>query len=174
MPGAAKRRLKQGVTLARKLIAAQRELKRVTDEAISCQAKVARLESELSRANELLDSVRKQPHAVLVAELRETERALRTARDELAVRTAVVEGLERKNLELHRVHNAMSADLEKLLDSEREIDELRVVVGDLRATAAPAHDAPAKSTHSGKQTRKQRAVVSIARPERRKTGSEWR
>ena len=117
MPGAAKRRLKQGVTLARKLLATQRELKRVGEDAAAHQARSEQLEAELSRANELLDIVHKQPHSVLVTELRENERALRKAREEFSARIVVAERLERENIELQRVQNAMSADLERLLDS---------------------------------------------------------
>lgn len=132
IPGTAKRRLKQGVMLARKLLAAQRELQRSKDDVSGLENKVAELEEELNRSNELLTNVRTQPQQVLVEDLRQRDKSTKELRRQLNDLTSKAARLEAENVELLQVQNAMSADLERLLDCDAEIQELRNVIAKLQ------------------------------------------
>jgi chromosome segregation ATPase len=135
IPGTAKRRLKQGVMLARKLLAAQRELKRSQEDAATLRQKVTELEDELNQSNGLLTNVRTQPHQVLVEDLRQRDRSAKELRTKLNDMTTKASRLEAENVELLQVQNAMSSDLERLLDSEGEMREMRVALADLQSAS---------------------------------------
>lgn len=143
-PHSARRRLKQSVAMARKLLATQKELNAKTVACAAWEKKHAQLATELERANELIGKAQ-QPYNYLIEGLRTREKMLDTHKDRIASLEAEVKKLRGEKMALLQIKNAMSADLESLLDNDHEFKLLK---DSIRAMRSPtATEAGAVSPH---------------------------
>ncbi|XP_078737329.1 progesterone-induced-blocking factor 1 isoform X1 [Lampetra fluviatilis] len=127
VPTTAKRRLKQSVHLARRILALEKQNTLLRKDLESHQQQAQAIAKELESANSLLSGVQ-QPHAYLVERLRERDHQLRDLADRAAKLEAQVGDLRKERATLQRTRDHMSADLERLLNQKEELAVMRQVV----------------------------------------------
>ena len=124
VPSMAKRRLKQSILLARRLMASQKDAHKLAAELQKVGLRATQLEQELSTANSMLDKT-SQPYRYMIDGMRSRDQVCDGLREQVASTARRVEVLEAEKLELLQVKNAMSADLEHLLMNRQELVEIK-------------------------------------------------
>ncbi|XP_041055305.1 progesterone-induced-blocking factor 1 [Carcharodon carcharias] len=120
VPTTAKRRLKQSVHLARRLLQLEKQnslLRRDLD----CQKIHANeLNQELANANALLNQAQ-QPYSYLIETVRQRDAQIQTYKEQLTQLENEVCQLNKEKAALLRMKNQMAADLERLLNQREEL-----------------------------------------------------
>lgn len=133
VPSTAKRRLKHGILLARRLLASQKDVHGLRAKLEEAAGREKQLGEELGQANAMLDTT-SQPYHYMVEGMRTRDQLVKDLRHEAEALRGKVAALERERAEFARVKNAMSADLEQLLSNRQELDEVRTHLASLART----------------------------------------
>ncbi|GCB66648.1 hypothetical protein scyTo_0007911 [Scyliorhinus torazame] len=127
VPTTAKRRLKQSVHLARRLLQLEKQnslLRRDVD----CQKIHANeLSQELADANTLLSHAQ-QPYSYLIETVRQRDAQIQTYKGQLSQLENEVCQLNKEKTALLRMKNQMAADLERLLNQREELAVMKQVL----------------------------------------------
>ncbi|XP_008427496.1 progesterone-induced-blocking factor 1 isoform X3 [Poecilia reticulata] len=120
VPTTAKRRLKQSVHLARRVLQLERQNTSLRRDLDRHQNQTGQMSQELSAANQLLQQTQ-QPYSFLIETVREKDAAIRVLRERVSSLEDDVSSLRKERNALQQVKNDMSADLERLLNN-KELD----------------------------------------------------
>ncbi|XP_078077699.1 progesterone-induced-blocking factor 1 [Mustelus asterias] len=127
VPTTAKRRLKQSVHLARRLLQLEKQnslLRRDLD----CQKIHANeLSQELENANVLLNHTQ-QPYSYLIETVRQRDAQIQAYKEQLSQLENEVCQLKKEKAALLRMKNQMAADLERLLNQREELAVMKQVL----------------------------------------------
>ncbi|XP_073470358.1 progesterone-induced-blocking factor 1 isoform X2 [Aquarana catesbeiana] len=130
IPTTAKRRLKQSVHLARRLLQLERLNSSLTKDLEQQKEQTAKVSLELDRTNSLLGHVH-QPYQYLIESVRQRDTQIDTLKDQLSKLEKDVSHLNTEKSGLLRVKNQMASDLEKLLSHREEMAEMKQVLFNL-------------------------------------------
>ncbi|XP_008427495.1 progesterone-induced-blocking factor 1 isoform X2 [Poecilia reticulata] len=117
VPTTAKRRLKQSVHLARRVLQLERQNTSLRRDLDRHQNQTGQMSQELSAANQLLQQTQ-QPYSFLIETVREKDAAIRVLRERVSSLEDDVSSLRKERNALQQVKNDMSADLERLLNNK--------------------------------------------------------
>uniref|UniRef100_A0A3P9P461 Progesterone immunomodulatory binding factor 1 n=1 Tax=Poecilia reticulata TaxID=8081 RepID=A0A3P9P461_POERE len=120
VPTTAKRRLKQSVHLARRVLQLERQNTSLRRDLDRHQNQTGQMSQELSAANQLLQQTQ-QPYSFLIETVREKDAAIRVLRERVSSLEDDVSSLRKERNALQQVKNDMSADLERLLNNKEEL-----------------------------------------------------
>ncbi|XP_016523465.1 progesterone-induced-blocking factor 1 isoform X3 [Poecilia formosa] len=120
VPTTAKRRLKQSVHLARRVLQLERQNTLLRRDLDRHQNQTGQMSQELSAANQLLQQTQ-QPYSFLIDTVREKDAAIRALRERVSSLEDDVSSLRKERNALQQVKNDMAADLERLLNN-KELD----------------------------------------------------
>ena len=160
VPSMAKRRLKQSILLARRLLASQKDAHKLASELKKMELRATQLEQELSTANAMLDKT-SQPYRYMIDGMRSRDNVADELRDQVASTARRVEVLEAEKLELLQVKNAMSADLEHLLTNRQEMVEIKKQLSSIQrgGSGGGGGDRRGANGGNGREGRGQKAHV---------------
>ncbi|KAM4795981.1 progesterone-induced-blocking factor 1 [Rhinophrynus dorsalis] len=130
VPTTAKRRLKQSVHLARRLLQIERQNSLLIRDLEQQKTNTAQISLELDRANSLLNQVQ-QPYQYLIESVRQRDTQIDSQKDQISKLEQDVSNLNKEKASLLRIKNQMAADLEKLLSHREEMAEMKQVLLDL-------------------------------------------
>uniref|UniRef100_A0A7N6AA95 Progesterone immunomodulatory binding factor 1 n=1 Tax=Anabas testudineus TaxID=64144 RepID=A0A7N6AA95_ANATE len=119
VPTTAKRRLKQSVHLARRVLQLERQNTSLRRELERHKSQTGQISEELSAANELLQQAQ-QPYSYLIETVKQRDAQISTLKDRITSLEDDVSSLRKERTALQQVKNNMAADLERLL-SHREV-----------------------------------------------------
>ncbi|KAK6487169.1 progesterone-induced-blocking factor 1 isoform X1 [Huso huso] len=127
VPTTAKRRLKQSVHLARRLLQLEKQniLLRRDLERQSAQTK--HISQELERANHLLNQAQ-QPYSYLIETVRQKDSQIQALKECVSQLENDVSTLKKERTDLQRVKNNMAADLEQVLNHREELSVMKQVL----------------------------------------------
>uniref|UniRef100_A0A8B9M9M4 Progesterone-induced-blocking factor 1 n=1 Tax=Accipiter nisus TaxID=211598 RepID=A0A8B9M9M4_9AVES len=119
VPTTAKRRLKQSVHLARRLLQLEKQNSLLVKDLEHQKEQVTQISQELDRANSLLNQVQ-QPYKYLIETVQQRDSQISLQKEHIAQLEKDVSLLNKEKTALLRVKNQMAADLERLLN-HREV-----------------------------------------------------
>uniref|UniRef100_A0A7N9AVK6 Progesterone immunomodulatory binding factor 1 n=1 Tax=Mastacembelus armatus TaxID=205130 RepID=A0A7N9AVK6_9TELE len=119
VPTTAKRRLKQSVHLARRVLQLERQNTALRRELETHQSQTVQISEKLSTANQLLQQTQ-QPYSYLIETVRQRDAQISTLKERINLLEDDVSSLRKERTALQQVKNNMAADLERLL-SHREV-----------------------------------------------------
>ncbi|NXB43053.1 PIBF1 factor, partial [Leucopsar rothschildi] len=115
VPTTAKRRLKQSVHLARRLLQLEKQNSMLIKDLEHQKEQVTQISQELDRANSLLNQAQ-QPYKYLIETVQQRESQISLQKEHIAQLEKDVSLLNKEKTALLRVKNQMTADLERLLN----------------------------------------------------------
>ncbi|KAG8586213.1 hypothetical protein GDO81_005298 [Engystomops pustulosus] len=127
VPTTAKRRLKQSVHLARRLLQLERQNSSLIKDLENQREQTTKVSLELDRTNSLLSQVH-QPYQYLIESVRQRDTQIDSHKDQISKLEKDVSKLNKEKSSLLRVKNQMAADLEKLLNHREELAEMKQVL----------------------------------------------
>ncbi|XP_069826713.1 progesterone-induced-blocking factor 1 isoform X2 [Dendropsophus ebraccatus] len=127
IPTTAKRRLKQSVHLARRLLQLERQNSSLIKDLEHQKEQATKVSVELDRTNSLLGLVH-QPYQYLIESVRQRDTQIDSLKDQISKLEKDVSKLNKEKSSLLRVKNQMAADLEKLLSHREELAEMKQVL----------------------------------------------
>uniref|UniRef100_A0A8D0AMB0 Progesterone immunomodulatory binding factor 1 n=1 Tax=Sander lucioperca TaxID=283035 RepID=A0A8D0AMB0_SANLU len=133
VPTTAKRRLKQSVHLARRVLQLERQNTSLRRELERHKSQTGHISEELLAANQLLQQTQ-QPYSYLIETVRQRDTQISTLKERLTSLEDDVSSLRKERAALQQVKNNMAADLERLLN-HRELP--RAVGGLVPCSRAP-------------------------------------
>uniref|UniRef100_A0A3B3TYF0 Progesterone immunomodulatory binding factor 1 n=1 Tax=Poecilia latipinna TaxID=48699 RepID=A0A3B3TYF0_9TELE len=126
VPTTAKRRLKQSVHLARRVLQLERQNTLLRRDLDRHQNQTGQMSQELSAANQLLQQTQ-QPYSFLIDTVREKDAAIRALRERVSSLEDDVSSLRKERNALQQVKNDMAADLERLLNN-KEVGTVPMII----------------------------------------------
>ncbi|XP_074649605.1 progesterone-induced-blocking factor 1-like [Tubulanus polymorphus] len=155
VPSTTKRRLKQSVQLARRVLQLERANSSLQKEIDREKAKVQQLAEELKNTNNILDNAQ-QPYNYLIDSIRLRDQQMKTQKDQIHTMTEDIERLEKDKSELTKMRNTMAADLERLLNQKQEMAVMKQVVLNMSQQQLSGSSPHSKSTtpRSARSTKK--------------------
>ncbi|XP_075997906.1 progesterone-induced-blocking factor 1 [Genypterus blacodes] len=127
VPTTAKRRLKQSVHLARRVLQLERLNTSLSRELESHKSQTGQISEELSAANQLLQQTQ-QPYGYLIESVRQRDAQIGALRERVASLEGDVSSLRKERTTLEQVKNNMAADLERLLNHREELAVMKQVL----------------------------------------------
>ncbi|KAG8452256.1 hypothetical protein GDO86_004163 [Hymenochirus boettgeri] len=127
VPTTAKRRLKQSVHLARRLLQTERQNSLFRKDVEKLKANAATISLELERSKSLLNQVQ-QPYQYLIESVRQRDTQIDSLKDQISKLEQDVSNLNKEKVSLLRVKNQMAADMEKLLSHQEELAQMKQVL----------------------------------------------
>nr|XP_013806802.1 PREDICTED: progesterone-induced-blocking factor 1 isoform X1 [Apteryx mantelli mantelli] len=127
VPTTAKRRLKQSVHLARRLLQLEKQNSLLVKDLEHQKEQVTQISQELDRANSLLNQVQ-QPYKYLIETVRQRDSQISLQKEHIAQLEKDVSLLNKERTALLRVKNQMAADLERLLNHHEELAVMKQVL----------------------------------------------
>ncbi|XP_058507413.1 progesterone-induced-blocking factor 1 [Solea solea] len=127
VPTTAKRRLKQSVHLARRVLQLERQNTTLRRELERHESQSGRISEELSAANRLLDQTQ-QPYSYLIETARQKEAQIGALKERVSSLEDDVSSLRKERNGLQQVKNNMAADLERLLNHQEELAVMKQVL----------------------------------------------
>uniref|UniRef100_A0A8C2D3S8 Progesterone immunomodulatory binding factor 1 n=1 Tax=Cyprinus carpio TaxID=7962 RepID=A0A8C2D3S8_CYPCA len=121
IPTTAKRRLKQSVHLARRVLQLEKQNTLLRRDLERQMAHSSQISEELEAANQLLQQAQ-QPHSYLIETVRQRDTQIQTLKERLTRLEEEVSALQKEKITLLQVKNNMAADLERLLN-HREVTD---------------------------------------------------
>ncbi|XP_053912918.1 progesterone-induced-blocking factor 1 isoform X3 [Cuculus canorus] len=115
VPTTAKRRLKQSVHLARRLLQLEKQNSLLVKDLEHQKEQVTQISQELDRANSLLSQVQ-QPYKYLIETVQQRDSQISLQKERIAQLEKDISLLNKEKTALLRVKNQMAADLERLLN----------------------------------------------------------
>ncbi|XP_060089520.1 progesterone-induced-blocking factor 1 [Heteronotia binoei] len=124
IPTTAKRRLKQSVHLARRLLQLEKQNSLLTKDLEHQKEQRTQISQELDRANSLLNEVQ-QPYRYLIESVQQRDSQILLQKEHIAQLEKDVGLLNKEKTALLRVKNQMAADLERLLNHREELATMK-------------------------------------------------
>ncbi|GAA6069689.1 progesterone-induced-blocking factor 1 isoform X2, partial [Tachysurus ichikawai] len=119
VPTTAKRRLKQSVHLARRVLQLEKQNTLLRRDVEKSTTHTGQISQELQAANQLLQQAQ-QPYSYLIETVRQRDTQIQSLNQRLSQLEEEVSALKKERASLLQVKNNMAADLERLL-SHREV-----------------------------------------------------
>uniref|UniRef100_A0A3B3DBV3 Progesterone immunomodulatory binding factor 1 n=1 Tax=Oryzias melastigma TaxID=30732 RepID=A0A3B3DBV3_ORYME len=145
VPTTAKRRLKQSVHLARRVLQLERQNTSLRRELERLQTEIQQTSEELSAANQLLQQAQ-QPHSYLINTVRQKDGQISALKERISSLEEEVSSLRKERNALQQVRNDMAADLERLLSHREELAMMKQVLFSMQSRQGPAVDPTPKAT----------------------------
>ncbi|XP_053240651.1 progesterone-induced-blocking factor 1 isoform X2 [Podarcis raffonei] len=120
VPTTAKRRLKQSVHLARRLLQLEKQNTLLVKDLEHQKEQVAQISEERDRGNSLLNQVQ-QPYRYLIESVQQRDSQILLQKEQIAQLEKDISLLNKEKAALLRVKNQMAADLERLLNHREEL-----------------------------------------------------
>ncbi|XP_061600667.1 progesterone-induced-blocking factor 1 [Cololabis saira] len=127
VPTTAKRRLKQSVHLARRVLQLERQNTSLRRELERHQSQTGHISEELSVANQLLQQTQ-QPYSYLVETVRQRDAQISVLQERVSSLENEASSLRKERSALQQVKNDMAADLERLLNHREELAMMKQVL----------------------------------------------
>ncbi|KAM6139915.1 LOW QUALITY PROTEIN: progesterone-induced-blocking factor 1 [Pterocles gutturalis] len=131
VPTTAKRRLKQSVQLARRLLQLEKQNSLLVKDLEHQKQQVTKISQELDRANSLLSQVQ-QPYKYLIETVQQRDSQINIQKEHITQLEKDVSLLNKEKTALLRVKNQMAADLERLLNHREELAAMKQILISLR------------------------------------------
>ncbi|XP_072210718.1 progesterone-induced-blocking factor 1 [Excalfactoria chinensis] len=131
VPTTAKRRLKQSVHLARRLLQLEKQNSLLVKDLEHQKEQVTQISQELDRANSLLSQVQ-QPYKYLIDTVQQRDSQISVQKEHIAELEKDVSLLNKEKTALLRVKNQMAADLERLLNHREELAVMKQILINLQ------------------------------------------
>ncbi|KAM4729540.1 progesterone-induced-blocking factor 1 [Anableps anableps] len=132
VPTTAKRRLKQSVHLARRVLQLERHNTSLRRELEKHQSQTGQMSKELSAANQLLQQTQ-QPYSFLIETVREKDAEISALKERVSSLDEEVSSLRKERNALQQVKNDMAADLERLLNNREELAMMKQALISMRS-----------------------------------------
>ncbi|XP_027862988.1 progesterone-induced-blocking factor 1 isoform X1 [Xiphophorus couchianus] len=132
VPTTAKRRLKQSVHLARRVLQLERQNTSLRRDLDRHQNQTGQMSQELSAANQLLQQTQ-QPYSFLIETVREKDAAISALRERVSSLEDDVSSLRKERNALQQVKNDILADLERLLNNREELAIMKQALISMRS-----------------------------------------
>ncbi|XP_065269535.1 progesterone-induced-blocking factor 1 [Emys orbicularis] len=127
VPTTAKRRLKQSVHLARRLLQLEKQNSLLVKDLEHQKEQVTQISQELHRANSLLSQVQ-QPYKYLIESVQQRDSQIHLQKEHITQLEKDVSILNKEKTALLRVKNQMAADLERLLNHREELAVMKQIL----------------------------------------------
>ncbi|KFP80224.1 Progesterone-induced-blocking factor 1, partial [Acanthisitta chloris] len=127
VPTTAKRRLKQSVHLARRLLQLEKQNSLLVKDLEHQKEQVTQISQELDRANSLLNQVQ-QPYKYLIETVQQRDSQISLQKEHITQLEKDVSLLNKEKTALLRVKNQMAADLERLLNHHEELAAMKQIL----------------------------------------------
>ncbi|KAM6997635.1 progesterone-induced-blocking factor 1 [Tautogolabrus adspersus] len=127
VPTTAKRRLKQSVHLARRVLQLERQNTSLRRELDTHKSQTGQISEELLAANQLLQQTQ-QPYSYLIETVRQRDAQISTLKERVTSLEDDVSSLRKERTALLQVKNNMAADLERLLNHREELAVMKQVL----------------------------------------------
>ncbi|NXK60221.1 PIBF1 factor, partial [Sylvietta virens] len=131
VPTTAKRRLKQSVHLARRLLQLEKQNSLLVKDLEHQKEQVTQISQELDRANSLLNQAQ-QPYKYLIETVQQRDSQISLQKEHITQLEKDVSVLNKEKTALLRVKNQMAADLERLLNDREELAAMKQIIITLR------------------------------------------
>ncbi|XP_036106310.1 progesterone-induced-blocking factor 1 isoform X1 [Molossus molossus] len=132
VPTTAKRRLKQSVHLARRVLQLEKQNSLVLKELEHQKDQVTQLSQELDRANSLLNQAQ-QPYRYLIESVRQRDSKIDSLKESIAQFEKDVSNLNKEKSALLQMKNQMALDLEQLLNHREELAAMKQILTNMRS-----------------------------------------
>ncbi|KAJ8003377.1 hypothetical protein DPEC_G00147700 [Dallia pectoralis] len=139
VPTTARRRLKQSVHLARRVLQLEKQNTLLRRDLETRNTQTGQISDELKAANGLLLQVQ-QPYSYLVDSVRQRDTQIQTLRERIGQLEDNVRSLKKDQISLQQVKNNMAADLERLLNHREELTMMKQVLMSMRSRSAESSD----------------------------------
>ncbi|XP_039601271.1 progesterone-induced-blocking factor 1 [Polypterus senegalus] len=120
VPTTAKRRLKQSVHLARRLLQLERQNTVLRKDLMHQSSLTDQVSRELEEVNRLLNQTQ-QPYSYLIEAIRHRDSQINSQKERLTLMGEEISTLKKERVALERIKNNMAADLERLLNNHEEL-----------------------------------------------------
>ncbi|XP_061083215.1 progesterone-induced-blocking factor 1 isoform X1 [Conger conger] len=127
VPTTAKRRLKQSVHLARRILQLEKQNTLLSRDLERQTAHCGQISEELEAANQLLQQAQ-QPYSYLIDSVQQRDGQISALKQHVSQLEEDVRSLKRENTTLLQVKNNMTADLERLLNHREELSVMKQVL----------------------------------------------
>ncbi|NXP77412.1 PIBF1 factor, partial [Ramphastos sulfuratus] len=127
VPTTAKRRLKQSVHLARRLLQLEKQNSLLVKDLEHQKEQVTQISQELDRAKSLLSQV-KQPYKYLIETVQQRDSQISLQKERITELEKDTSLLNKEKTALLRVKNQMAADLERLLNHREELATMKQIL----------------------------------------------
>ncbi|XP_030333386.1 progesterone-induced-blocking factor 1 isoform X2 [Strigops habroptila] len=127
VPTTAKRRLKQSVHLARRLLQLEKQNSLLVKDLEHQKEQVTQISQELGRANSLLNQVQ-QPYKYLIETVQQRDSQISLQKEHITQLEKDVSLLNKEKTALLRVKNQMATDLERLLNHREELATMKQIL----------------------------------------------
>ncbi|XP_066562659.1 progesterone-induced-blocking factor 1 [Amia ocellicauda] len=127
VPTTAKRRLKQSVHLARRLLQLEKQNTLLRRDLERKSTHVEQVSKELDRANYLINQAQ-QPYSYLIETVRQRDTQILSLKECVSQLEEDVRTLKKEKTALQHVKNNMAADLERLLNHREELSVMKQVL----------------------------------------------
>ncbi|NWU27756.1 PIBF1 factor, partial [Dyaphorophyia castanea] len=127
VPTTAKRRLKQSVHLARRLLQLEKQNSLLVKDLEHQKEQVTQISQELDRANSLLNQAQ-QPYKYLIETVQQRDSQISLQKEHITQLEKDVSLLNKEKTALLRVKNQMAADLERLLNDREELATMKQMI----------------------------------------------
>ncbi|MCI4393898.1 hypothetical protein PGIGA_G00162430 [Pangasianodon gigas] len=132
VPTTAKRRLKQSVHLARRVLQLEKQNTLLRKDLERSTAHTGQISEELQAANQLLQQAQ-QPYSYLIETVRQRDTQIQSLKERLSQLEEEVSALKKERASLLQVKNNMAADLERLLSHREELSAMKQVLVSMRS-----------------------------------------
>ncbi|XP_025779804.1 progesterone-induced-blocking factor 1 [Puma concolor] len=132
VPTTAKRRLKQSVHLARRVLQLEKQNSLVLKDLEHQKDQVTQLSQELDRANSLLNQTQ-QPYRYLIESVRQRDSKIDSLKEHVTQLEKDVSNLNKEKSALLQMKNQMALDLEQLLNHREELATMKQIVTNMRS-----------------------------------------
>ncbi|XP_022061964.1 progesterone-induced-blocking factor 1 [Acanthochromis polyacanthus] len=132
VPTTAKRRLKQSVHLARRVLQLERQNTSLRRELEMHKSQRGQISEELLAANQLLEQTQ-QPYSYLIETVRQRDAQISMLKERVTSLEDNVSSLRKERSALEQVKNNMAADLERLLNHREELAVMKQVLINMRS-----------------------------------------
>lgn len=127
VPTTAKRRLKQSVHLARRVLQLERQNTSLRRDLDTFKSQTGHMSEELLAANQLLEQTQ-QPYSYLIETVKQREVQIGVLKERVASLEDDVNSLRKERAALQQVKNNMATDLERLLNHREELAVMKQVL----------------------------------------------
>ncbi|NXK37615.1 PIBF1 factor, partial [Piprites chloris] len=127
VPTTAKRRLKQSVHLARRLLQLEKQNSLLVKDLEHHKEQITQISQELDRANSLLNQAQ-QPYKYLIETVQQRDSQISLQKEHITQLEKDVSLLNKEKTALLRVKNQMAADLERLLNDREELATMKQIL----------------------------------------------
>ncbi|KAI8510465.1 Progesterone-induced-blocking factor 1 [Branchiostoma belcheri] len=132
VPSTAKRRLKQSVHLARRVLQLERQNTSLRKDMDRQKTEAQHVAEELSAANRVLDQSQ-QPYSYLIESLRLRDSQINAQKNHIQQLQEDLSRFEKERADLIKTKNQMTSDLERLLNQREEMAVMKQVVQSLHS-----------------------------------------